>query len=133
MDYRGMILLALAVIACSCRGVKYVPVETVKTETEYVDRWKRDSIHVRDSVFVLVKGDTVFRDRYKTVYKDRILHDTTFIERVDSVQVPYPVEKQLTRWQSVKMEAGGFALAGLSIMLVAGISWLIYKFKNKLF
>lgn len=44
-----------------CKSVKYIPVETTKTRTEYVDRFKTDSIHVRDSVFVLVKGDTVFK------------------------------------------------------------------------
>lgn len=120
-------LLILALIAFSCRSIQYVPVETVKTETEYVDRWKRDSIHVRDSVFVLVKGDTVYIDKYKTIYKYRISHDTTYVERVDTTRVPYPVEKQLTRWQSVKMEAGGFAIGGMAIVLVL----LIIKFSRK--
>lgn len=120
-------LLILALIAFSCRSIQYVPIETVKTEKEYVDRLKRDSIHVRDSVFVLVKGDTVYIDKYKTIYKDRIFRDTTYIERIDTTRIPYPVEKQLTRWQSVKMEAGGFALGGMSIILLL----LIIKFSRK--
>ena len=57
-----IILIALSIF--SCRSIQYVPVETVKTEKEYIDKIKRDSIYVRDSVFVLVKGDTVFRDKY---------------------------------------------------------------------
>ena len=44
------------------------------------------------------------------------VHDT--IERVDSVHVPYPVEKQLTRWQSLKMEAGGIAFVLLIIIVI---------------
>lgn len=120
-------LLILSIIVFSCRSIQYVPVETVKTETEYVDRWRRDSVHVRDSVFVLVKGDTVYIDKYKTIYKDRIFRDTTYIERIDTTRIPYPVEKQLTRWQSVKMEAGGFALGGMAIILLL----LIIKFSRK--
>lgn len=120
-------LLILSLIAFSCRSIQYVPVETVKTETEYVDRWRRDSVHVRDSVFVLVKGDTVYIDKYKTIYKDRIFRDTTYIERIDTTRIPYPVERQLTRWQSVKMEAGGFALGGMAIILLL----LIIKFSRK--
>lgn len=120
-------LLILSIIVFSCRSIQYVPVGTVKTETEYVDRWRRDSVHVRDSVFVLVKGDTVYIDKYKTIYKDRIFRDTTYIERIDTTRIPYPVEKQLTRWQSVKMEAGGFALGGMAIILLL----LIIKFSRK--
>ena len=88
-----------AIITCfvislmiSCKSVKYVPVETVKTEKEYVDRFKTDSVHVRDSVFVLVKGDTVYKDRTRTVYRDRYSRDTAYISKVDTIQVAYPVE-----------------------------------------
>lgn len=120
-------LLILSIIVFSCRSIQYVPVGTVKTETEYVDRWRRDSVHVRDSVFVLVKGDTVYIDKYKTIYKDRIFRDTTYIERIDTTRIPYPVEKQLTRWQSLKMEAGGFAIGGMAIIFLL----LIIKFSRK--
>lgn len=75
-----------------CRSVKHVPVETVKTEKEYVDRWNRDSVYIRDSVFVLVKGDTVYKDRTRTVYRDRYSRDTAYISKVDTIQVAYPVE-----------------------------------------
>lgn len=127
MDFRGIIAVILFSVVVSCRSIQYVPVETVKTKTEYVDRWKRDSVHVRDSVFVIVKGDTVYIDKYKTIYKDRIFRDTTHIERIDTTRIPYPVEKQLTRWQNVKMEAGGFAIGGMAIVLLL----LIIKFTIK--
>ena len=85
-----IILITLSIFPC--RSIKYVPVETVKTEKEYIDKIKRDSIYVRDSVFVLVKGDTVFRDKYHIVYRDRLMHDTVNISQTDSIAVPYPVE-----------------------------------------
>ena len=82
---RILIVLTLLLLS-GCRSIKYVPVETVKTEKEYVDRWNRDS------VFMLVKGDTVFKDRYRIVYKDRYSRDTAYISKVDTIQVAYPVE-----------------------------------------
>ncbi len=119
-----IILLTSAICLCSCR-TKYVPVESVRTEIEYRDRWQRDSIHVRDSVVVQGKGDTVFVDRWHTYYKDRLLRDTTYIYNTDSVQVPYPVEKALTQWQSVKQEIGGVAIGGMIVALCLSIVWLI--------
>lgn len=125
-----LVLVAIAALLSGCTAVKYVPVESVRTEIEYRDRWQRDSIHVRDSVVVQGKGDTVFVDRWHTYYKDRLLRDTTYIYKTDSVQVPYPVEKALTRWQSVKQEIGGIAMGGI-IALCLIIVWLIRKNKKR--
>lgn len=115
----------------SCRSVQYVPVETVKTEIQYKDRLQRDSIHVLDSVFLKVKGDTVFRDRYRIVYKDKQIRDTAYIHKVDSVRVPYPVEKDLTRWQSIKIELGGWAFGMILALLFIIIGNIVYHRKNR--
>lgn len=127
---KWIILLATLMSVAACKSIKYVPVETTKTEKEYIDRWKRDSIYVRDSVFVLVKGDTVFRDRFHTVYKDRYFRDTTFINKTDSIPVPYPVEKPLSRWQSFKLSVGGFAISGIIVLIIVGVGWMVYKIKK---
>lgn len=87
-----IIIFCIVLLMLGCRSVKHVPVETVKTEKEYVDRWNRDSVYIRDSVFVLVKGDTVYKDRTRTVYRDRYSRDTAYISKVDTIQVAYPVE-----------------------------------------
>ena len=128
------IVSLLAVIACclitSCRSVQYVPVESVRTEIEYRDRLQRDSIHVHDSIHIRDKGDTVFVNRWHTVYKDKQLRDTIYIENTDSVLVPYSVEKQLSRWQSIKMVVGGWAF-GIIIALVLIITgWFAYRLKG---
>ena len=52
-------------------------------------------------------------------YKDRYLYKYLYLNRIDtviktdSVQIPYPVEKALTRWQKAKIELGGWAFGGL--------------------
>lgn len=125
-----IILLTLAIWSTSCRSTKYVPVETVKTEIEYRDRLQRDSTHVHDSIFMYIKGDTVFRDRWHTEYKDRLLLDTTYIERTDSIQVPYPVEKKLSKWQAMKMELGGWAF-GIIAFGLAAFGWLMVRDRKK--
>lgn len=134
MRQRIYIWIAVAIVLLlvfgSCGSVKYVPVESVKTEIEYRDRWQRDSIHVHDSIVIQSKGDTIFRDRWHTEYKDRLLRDTTYIYRTDSVQVPYPVERDLTWWQNVKQETVGIAI-GVIIALCLIIVWLVYKNRKK--
>lgn len=97
-----VILLTLA-ICSSCRSVKYVPVETVRVDSLYLTIHERDSIHIKDSIYIREKGDTVFVERWRTQYRDRGRTDTLYVDRVREVQVPYPVEKELTWWQEVKI------------------------------
>lgn len=114
----------------SCR-IQYVPVETVRTEYKTRDSIQIDSIYQQDSVYVLVKGDTVYQYKYKYLYKYQYLNRTDTVTKIDSVQVPYPVEKKLTKWQSLKMELGGWAF-GLVIAFILIIIWRIgYRYKNK--
>ena len=55
---------------------------------------------------------------------------TLYIERTDSIQVPYPVEKELTRWQSFKQEVGGFAIATIVVVLLIVFGKMVYKLKK---
>jgi hypothetical protein len=106
----------LLFICVSCKSIEYIPVETVKTKTEYVDRFKTDSIHEKDSVFVLVKGDTVYRDRTKTVYRDRFSRDTIYVSQRDTIREPYPVEVVKERFSVPKsLWFLVILLAGLSV------------------
>ena len=47
------------------------------------------------------------------------VHDTVI--KTDSIRVPYPVEKQLSRWESLKMQAGGYVF----VLLIIAVLWLI--------
>ena len=117
-------------ILCSCRTVKYVPVETVKVDTTYINKLQRDSIYMLDSVYVKDKGDTVLIEKYKYLYRDKLVRDTMYISKVDSIQVPYPVEKELTRWQKIRMNVGGWAIGIVIITVLIVVGKLVYKFKK---
>ena len=120
-----VILLTLA-ICSSCRSVKYVPVETVRVDSLYLTIHERDSIHIKDSIYIREKGDTVFVERWRTQYRDRGRTDTLYVDRVREVQVPYPVEKELTWWQEVKINFSDFSL-GIIFVLLFIIIWMIKK------
>lgn len=126
-----IILLTLAIWLVSCRSIKYVPVETVKTEYKTRDSIRFDSIYNRDSIYVLVKGDTVYQYKYKYLYKYQYLNRTDTVIRVDSVQVPYLVEMPLSRWQALKMELGGWAFGIIIAFLIIILGRFMYRFKNK--
>ncbi|MDD3038248.1 hypothetical protein [Bacteroides sp.] len=119
-----IVLLMSGICFTSCRSIQYIPIETVKKDSIYINKIQYDSIYRRDSVYVDRSGDTIYiyKDRY--LYKYKNLTDTMYINRVDSINVPYPVEKALTKWQNIKMELGGWAF-GLVIALILIIVWRI--------
>lgn len=115
----------------SCRSVKYVPVETVKTDSIYINQVQRDSIYRHDSIYIREKGDTVWMEKYKYIYRDKIVRDTMYINRTDTIREPYQVEKELTRWQQMKLELGGWAFGIIitAALIIAG--WFVYKLRKK--
>ena len=125
----GIILLTLAIY--SCRSGRYIPVETVRTDSIYINQVQRDSIYRHDSVYIREKGDTVWMERYKYVYRDKVVHDTMYVNRTDTIREPYPVEKELTRWQQMKLELGGWAFGIIIAFALIIVGWMIYKSRKK--
>ena len=126
-----IIWVILSLLLSGCTTTKYIPVETIKTDTVYQAKIKRDSVYLHDSVYVKEwqKGDTIFRyrDRWHTKYVEKEVHDTLYQSRVDSIAVPYPVEKELTWWQAKKIEFGE-----LSMLIMAGLlCFVVIKHKIK--
>lgn len=122
-----IILLTIAICLTSCRSIEYVPVETVKTEYKTRDSIRFDSIYEHDSIFLFVKGDTVYREKYLYKYRYLTINKTDTVMKTDSVQIPYPVEKQLTRWQQMKIELGGWAVG---VIVILSIVLIVKLFKN---
>ena len=122
-----LLFAVIATLLYSCKSIKYVPVET--TKTEYRDKILRDSVTRYDSVYMKEKGDTLILERYRYLYKNSIIRDTTIIR--DTIQVSYPVEviKQvkvpLSGWQNFQVWCGRFALV---ILLLVGI-YFVWKVK----
>lgn len=121
-------------LLAGCKSVQYVPVETVRSDSIYVDRYKRDSIYQRDSVFVnrWTAGDTVYQDKvvWKYVYRDKVKYDTVAILRSDTVRVPYPVERKNTKWEQIRLDVGGWAIGVVIITILIVIGCMVYKLKK---
>lgn len=122
-------IFAILFIGCKAQ-IQYVPIESVKSDTTYVFRFKVDSVYQKDSVYVNVKGDTVTEYRYKYVYRYVNNTDTVYISKVDSISVPYPVEAKLSAWQQVKVNYGGWAILFVLIFVIAVFGQIIYKIKR---
>lgn len=50
--------------------------------------------------------------------------------RVDSVSVPVPVERKLSRWEETKLHYGGFALLAVVVCILIGFGRLVYRLKK---
>ena len=126
-------LLACLLLA-GCKTTKYVPVPSVSVDSVYVDRFHRDSVYLHDSVFVnrWTQGDTVFVDKVVTKYKykDRWRYDTVAVVRADSVQVPYPVEKDLGWWEKTRLYSFPILVAIVAVLAFI-VVWLVKKLRKK--
>ena len=126
--------MALGLMSSCATKERVVTVERVRTDTLRETRNIRDSIYLHDSVWVkqYERGETVFveKERWHTRYQDRLLMDTMYVSRTDSVPVPYPVEtlveRQLSWWQRTQMYAGDV----LMLVLVGGVVYGAIRMKK---
>lgn len=122
-------------------------INSLKEEIRSKESKTESLIHKeKETVKVNEKGDTIYRDRFiyinmqseeKKEYeriierqRDSISNLQTRLESVkaDSVPVPYPAERPLTKWEQTKMDFGGMAIGGivaLGLAVVALAVWLI--------
>lgn len=120
-----------------CKTVKFVPVPEYhtlyKTRVDTVQRW--DSVRdvqwmtVREvdstqlaALGIQIKGlkNALLIERNKLLQKmsNEKMHKVDTIMQRDSIPVPYPVEKPLTKWQRWKMDAGGWAMGVLAVLVI---------------
>ena len=123
------LIVFIIFMICACR-TEYIPIETVRTDSIFLAKLQKDSISIKDSVFVRQENDTVWKEKYKQIYKYVLQRDTVFISRIDSVQVPVPVEKKIGFWEQKKQEAG-LIIIGMVITLAILLlrKWMI-RIKN---
>lgn len=128
------LFICLLVLGAGCTRKVYVPIENTvsRTDTIYSAKVRVDSVIMRDSVAVFQKGDTVLITKYRDRYRVKELTDTVYQSAIDSVKVsvPYPVERELSRWERTKMDFGGMAIGALVIALCVAVAWLIKKFRK---
>lgn len=123
------LIVFIIFMTCACR-TEYIPIETVRTDSIFLAKLQKDSIYIKDSVFVRQENDTVWKEKYKQVYKYVVQRDTIFISRTDSIQIPVPVEKKIGFWEQKKQEAG-LIIIGMVITLAILLlkKWMI-RIKN---
>ena len=130
----GTIFLLMAACFTSCKTIQYVPVPEYHHDSIYITKYQRDSIFQHDSVYVkeYTNGDTVYLEttKWMTKYKEVYLCDTMFVEKTDSVRVPYPVEKKLTKWQQLKVDWGGEAIIIMFIIFAILVYLVIVRLRK---
>ena len=129
LTYAVVVIALILVLLLSGCATKVVTVPEIHTEYVYrTDSFlQRDSIYVNDSVFVREKGDTVWIERYKTLYRDRwrdVVRVDSVVE-VDSIPYKVEVEKSLTWWERQKIEFGELAMFLMAVLLV----FIVLKYK----
>lgn len=116
------VYLLLGMLLCSCSTTKTVTkevpvtVEKVTHDTLLQTRWRVDTVLERDSIVVTQQGT----DRWRTKYVLRVLTDTIFKSRVDTVPKVVTVTKETTKevpmrlqwWQVALQWLGGLSLVG---------------------
>lgn len=128
-------ILAILSLFPSCTTVKYVPVETIRTDTlnHYIHRI--DSITQRDSIVekIYMRGDTVVNEveRYKLVERVKEVADTITEVKTEIKEIPVEVEKELTAWQKFKINFSEFIIGVAVLAISAFIVLLIIFKKNK--
>lgn len=130
-----MKLLFHTTIACVlvsvCVGCKtkivHVPVETIK----YEDRVKveKDTHYIRDSIYMYVKGDSVFKYVDRIVYRDIYKVDTIRVEI--KKDVPYPVEvEKIVTVNKVKWYQRLLMYLGCIFVVIFGFKVAVKRFKR---
>lgn len=150
-----IICLLSVLLFASCRTrIQYVPVESKKESRDFIiyrdsviEREvvnERDSTIIKDSTVIIMddKGNVIRTELYREKERFRELnsdyrllqsrYDSLYRSRHTEIQVPYPVEKELSRWESIKIEVGGWAIGVLSGLTLLGIGYaVIWLIKRK--
>jgi hypothetical protein len=122
----ALVAAAVGVLLCAlfsgCTTTKYVTVPEYHTDTLRQVTVCHDSVMVHDSIHVSEKGDTVRIERWHTQYRDRIVRDTVYQSKHDSIPVPVdvPVEvpAELTWWQQTRLHLANIVLWLLALLAV---------------
>lgn len=149
--------LMCLVIVCSCRTIKYVPVESnadsVVVEKLVEVQLPPDSSTIRALLECDENGRVVLswlniansknaRARLtidslgNLLAKMKTQPDTVYLPSKEVVvsqkeKIPYPVEKELTKWQKLCVNVGGWAIGIVMITFFIVAYWMVSKMKKR--
>lgn len=123
-----LIAILVSLLLSGCASTKYVEVPVNKVKIEYRDRTFIDTLIRNDSTIIRERGDTVFLEKYKYLYRIKEVRDT--VSMTDTITVVQKVEvvKEVNRvhnWQIILMVLGGVAIAlGLYKLVILIKKWI---------
>lgn len=131
MKYLQEILLffVLTLFVNGC-APKVVPVERVKIDSVFIAQYQRDTIYRQDSVVIRTIADTVYKDAWRYIYRDRIVRDTVLKVRRDTVPSVVTVEKELSRMDRIKLSLGEVALYAILVAAAVAAMWFMKRLKG---
>ena len=142
----SIIWFALAMLY-SCQSTKYIPVESVRIDSVSIKDTifevklipYKDSVSTKDSTSFLSNKYAYSWARYSNgvlqhslgiwPFATTMIEVPYFIERYVYIENPtiVEVEKELSQWQKLKIELGGYAIGMIIAVFIALIGWMIYK------
>lgn len=124
--------ICIGFIMCctSCSTPKPVVLERTLHDTVHVNNIRLDSIFQHDSIYFesITKGDTIFRTKEITRWRDRfsVKRDTIYAVREKSVDIPVPQERTVPLW--IHILKGVYVLALLvSLIYIVVMIWLYHR------
>ena len=149
-----MFVVLMAIILLSSCHTQYVPVETIRTEIKEV----HDTLRIKDSIknekkIIIREADTAEIERLNREYdlkldkarktillmlkeKDSQSHTEkevrdSIVYRDKEIQVPYPVEKKLSKWQQAKVDWGGWAMLFVVVLIFLFLFFALRRRGNR--
>ena len=120
-----LFLLFMTLLLGSCKvkeKIVDVPIPQIKTEIKYIDKVKYASIYLKDSVYIIQKGDTIYNNKVAYRYKYKYLKDTIIVNEIDTIiklqkVTEIKVKNQLNVVQKILMYIGLFSLLMFIIII----------------
>lgn len=150
--WQAILIILLTAAICSCRTVRYVPIEG-QTDSVVIEKLVEvqlppDSATIRALLECDENGKVVLNwlnianskniqaqltidSLGNLLAKMRTQLDTVYLPSKEVViskteKVPYPVEKELTRWQQFRIDVGGWVIVILCIVIL----FFVIKFRG---
>ena len=131
---KRMSRLFIAILAglslLGCKPYKVAQRDKVVRDSLYITQRMIDRVLIRDSVYERHVHDTVYKYKERETVRYLAMRDTLYVERRDSVSVPYPVERKLTKWEAARMRMGDILLVSVNIVLIYVVIWMIRRRKR---
>ena len=112
----------------------------------------RDSVAIHDSVVIVKDEQGNIKERLIVRYRDhwhatqdaltllrlidryKASNDSLLATMREHIEAPKVVERELSRWQKIKMDVGGWAIGAMSTLILASVGyimvWLLKKYRK---